>query len=188
MKPETVVALLSAGVAAIIAVSVPWMTFRLALRQDQVRWLREQRAQLYADLLTEAYAEQQYFDYQIADDDTREQMRKYFVDLRLPPLERARLGARGTILASRSVNRLFTRLQAEASTSLFITPPRHEGDRLVARVRVGRVLDELQAAIRGELGADSISLASEPSAATVGSPSSSAVPNTTTGDHNGEGT
>jgi hypothetical protein len=86
MKPETVVALLSAGVAAIIAVSVPWMTFRLALRQDQVRWLREQRAQLYADLLTEAYAEQQYFDYQIADDDTREQMRKYFVDLRLPPL------------------------------------------------------------------------------------------------------
>jgi hypothetical protein len=188
MEPETVVALLSAGLAAIIAVSVPWMTFRLALRQDQVRWLREQRAQLYADLLTEAYAEQQYFDYQIADDDTQERMRKYFVDLRLPPLERARLGARGTILASRSVNRLFTRLQAEASNSLFITPPRHEGDRLVARVRVGRALDELQAAIRRELGADTLSLAGEAAGdATAGSPPSSAVPSTTVGDHNGEG-
>jgi hypothetical protein len=187
MEPETVAALLSVGLAAIIAVSVPWMTFRLAMRQDQVRWLREQRAHLYADLFTEAYAEQQYFDYQIADD-TRQRMGKYFVDLRLPPLERARLGARGTILASRSVNRLFDRLQAEASTSLFITPPRHEGDRLVARVRVGRALDELQAAIRGELGADTTSLDGEASAATVGSPSSSAEPNTTTGDHNGEGT
>jgi hypothetical protein len=81
-------------------------------------------------------------------------MRKYFVDLRLPPLERARLGARGTIFASRTVNRLFNRLQAEASTSLFITHPRHDGDRLVARMRVGRALDELQAAIRRELGAD----------------------------------
>jgi hypothetical protein len=100
MEAETVIALLSAGLAAIVAVSVPWMTFRLALRQDQVRWLREQRAQLYVDLLTEAYAEQQYFEYEIADDDTRERMRGHFVDLRLPPMERARLGARGTIFAS----------------------------------------------------------------------------------------
>jgi len=115
-------------------------------------------------------------------------MRKYFVDLRLPPLERARLGARGTILASRSVNRLFNRLQAEASTSLFITHPRHDGDRLVARVRVGRALDELQAAIRRELGADTISLADQAAGdATAGSPQLSAVPSTTTGDHNGDG-
>jgi len=34
MEAGTVVALLSAGLAAIIAVSVPVMTFRLALRQD----------------------------------------------------------------------------------------------------------------------------------------------------------
>ncbi|HEY3139909.1 MAG TPA: hypothetical protein VGJ86_02205 [Acidimicrobiales bacterium] len=30
------------------------MTFKLALRRDQVRWLRERRAQLYVDLLTGA--------------------------------------------------------------------------------------------------------------------------------------
>jgi hypothetical protein len=187
MEAGTVVALVSAGLAAIIAVSVPWMTFRLALHQDQARWLREQRTQLYADLLTEAYAEQQYFDYEIADDDTREQMRRYFVDLRLPPLERARLGARGTILASRTVNRLFNRLQGEAMNSLLITRPRHEGDRLVARMRVGRALDELQAAIRRELGADTIPLAAEAARGTPveGSPSLGA-PNTSFGDHNGD--
>ncbi len=170
MEAGTVVALLSAGLAAIIAVSVPVMTFRLALRQDQVRWLREQRAQLYVDLLTEAYAEQQYFDYEIADDETRERMRRYFVDLRLPPLERARLGARGTIFASRTVNRLFNRLQGEALNVTLTARPRHEGDRLVARMRVAGALDELQAAIRRELGADAISLdAGTATAATAGS-------------------
>jgi hypothetical protein len=54
MQAATVVALVSAGPAAIIAVPVPWMTFRLALRQDQARWLCEQRAQLHVDLPTEA--------------------------------------------------------------------------------------------------------------------------------------
>src|SRR5689334_18051508 len=36
-----------AGLAAIIAVVVPWMTFRLALRQDRNRWPREQRHPYY---------------------------------------------------------------------------------------------------------------------------------------------
>src|ERR1700750_1672316 len=97
MHAETVIALISTGLAAIIAVVVPWMAFRLALRQDQARWLREQRAQLYVDMLTEAYAEQQYFQNATADDETRERMREHFTDLRLAPVERARLGARGTI-------------------------------------------------------------------------------------------
>jgi len=183
MEAGTAVALLSAGLAAIIAVSVPWMTFRLALRQDQVRWLREQRAQLYADLLTEAYAEQQYFEYEIADDETREHMRRHFADLRLPPLERARLGARGTIFASRTVNRLFNRLQGEALNSAFIMRPQHEGDRLVARMRVGGALDELQAAIRRELGADAISL--DAGTAATGSPAASGASKRTAGDHDG---
>jgi hypothetical protein len=54
------VAIGSAIIASIVAVAVPWFTFRLALRQDQQRWLREQRSQLYVDLLTEAYAEERY--------------------------------------------------------------------------------------------------------------------------------
>jgi hypothetical protein len=157
MHAETVVALVSAVLAVIIAISVPWMTFRLALRQDQARWLREQRAQLYADLLTEAYAETQYLEYEMADDETRGRMRAHFTDLRLPPLERARLGARGTIFASRTVNRLFNRLQGEA-LSATLKPQRHDGDQMVARVRVGGILDELQDAIRRELGTDRIRL------------------------------
>lgn len=92
------------AIAAVIAVAVPWLTFRLALRQDRARWLREQRTQPYADLLTEAYAEQQYFEYDVADEETRERMREYFVDFRLPPTDRARLGARSAILASPTVN------------------------------------------------------------------------------------
>jgi hypothetical protein len=111
MHADTVVALVAAGLATIIAVVVPWLTFRLALRQDQARWLREQRAQLYADLLTEAYAEQEYLKYAIAADDVRERTRQHFVDLRLAPPERAQLGARGTIFGSRTVNQLFNRLR-----------------------------------------------------------------------------
>jgi hypothetical protein len=34
------------------------MTYRLILRQDAIRWLRERRAQFYVDLRTEAHAEQ----------------------------------------------------------------------------------------------------------------------------------
>ena len=92
----------------------------VAKSQDgaRARWLREQRAQLYVDLLTEAYAEQQHFEYTTADDESRERMREYFVDLRLPPLERARLGARGTIFASRAVNQAFNRLGREGFWAL----------------------------------------------------------------------
>ncbi len=147
MQPETIV-------AVVVAVAVPWMAFRLALRQDHARWLRERRAELYVDLLTEAYAEQQYFDLDTADADTREAMRPHFVDLRLPPLERARLGARGTAIGSRTVNQLFNRMQSEA-LSASLVGRRHEGDVLVARVAIGRTVDELHAAIRRELGADS---------------------------------
>ena len=138
------------------------MTFRLALRQDQVRWLREQRAQLYVDLLTEAYAEQEYVLYAVAGDETRERMRKHFTDLRLPPVKRARLGARGTIFVSKTVNSLFNRLEGEGMAAT-LGPQRDEGQQMTVRVRIGGALDELQAAIRRELGADRIPL--EPAAA-----------------------
>jgi hypothetical protein len=78
MHADTIVALVSAGLATIIAIWVPWVAFRLALRQDQARWLREQRAQLYVDLLTEAHAEKEHLEYTLADDDTRESMRRYY--------------------------------------------------------------------------------------------------------------
>lgn len=167
MHAETVIALTSTGLAAIIAVVVPWMAFRLALRQDRARWLREQRAQLYVDMLTEAHAEQEYFHYAMAADEDRERMRKHWADLRLAPLERARLGARGTIFASRTVNRLFMQVEAQGRAIMF-EPQLDEGRQIVVRMRIADALAELEDAIRRELGADRILL--EPSPARSGLP------------------
>jgi len=75
--------------------------------------MREQRAAVYVDLLTEAYAEQQSLELDMADDETRKRMRTRTPDLRLAPLERARLGVRASMYGSKSVNRLFNRLPAE---------------------------------------------------------------------------
>jgi hypothetical protein len=161
MEAQTAVALGAAALAAIVAVAVPWMTFRLALRQDQLRWLREQRAQLYIELLTEAYAEKQDFHHQLLDDETRARSR--YTDLRLPPLERARLGARSTIYASKAITRLFNQLQHEAA-SASLAGVRDHNDRLMARVHVDGAFDALQDAIRHELGADLITLEPRPAA------------------------
>jgi hypothetical protein len=164
---QTAVALVSVLPATIIAVAVPVMTFRLALRQDAIRWLREQRAQLYVDLLAEAHAEQEYLKFATADERTREATRDHFAanDRCLPPLERARLGARGTIFASQTVNRLFNRLMAaggQALLNLDRLPP--EAAQLQARMSIGGIMDELEAAVRLELGADRIRLEMTPPA------------------------
>jgi hypothetical protein len=161
MHAETIVALIAAGLAALIAVIVPWMTFRLALRQDQNRWLREQRAQLYVDMLTEARAEEDYFHYAMADGESREQMRKDLADRRLIPLERARLGARATIFASGTVNRLFSQLEAQGRAIMF-EPQLDEGRKVVVRVRITDAMVRLEDAIRRELGADRILLEPPP--------------------------
>ena len=143
-------------IAVVIAVLVPWFTFRLALRQDRIRRLHDQRADLYIELLTEAYAEKDYFEYEIEDDETRERMRSYRRDLRLQPPERARLGARATIFASREVNRLFTTLQAQALAATLAGRPKDEAERLAARLRVGQAFDGLEAQVRREIGTDEI--------------------------------
>jgi len=69
------------------------MAYRLTLRQDAIRWLRERLAQLYVDLLTEAHAEQYYLGFVTSSDIAREHMREVFAetDTRLPPLERTGL-------------------------------------------------------------------------------------------------
>ena len=63
------------------------MGYRLALRRDAIRWLRNRRAQLYVDLLTEAHAEQAYLAFLTSSDTAREQMREVSAatDTRLPP-------------------------------------------------------------------------------------------------------
>ena len=57
MDTPTVVALVLAGLAA-IATAVPSLAYRLTLRQDAIRWLRAQRAQLYVGMLVQARAQQ----------------------------------------------------------------------------------------------------------------------------------
>lgn len=154
MTAQTALTLVPTAIAVIIAVVVPWFTFRLALRQDRLRRLHDQRAQLYVDLLTEAHAELKYFEIDIEDDDTRKRMAAHQVDLRLPPMERARLGSRGTIFASRTVNRLFNALQSRALLTTLTRRPNDEPSRTAARMHVGEAFDALEAAVRQEMGAD----------------------------------
>jgi hypothetical protein len=160
MHVDTVLTLVAACLAFVAAVFVPYMTFRLALRQDQTRWLRDQRAALYVDLLLEAHAEQEWFEYATADDDTRERMSMYFKDLRLPETERARLGARGTVFASSEVNARFNQLEGIMARSSLVRPG-YESERSALRVRIDDAATALQTVIRDELGTDSIALTAD---------------------------
>ncbi|MGW5446806.1 hypothetical protein [Streptomyces asiaticus] len=81
------------------------------------------------------------------------------VDLRLPPMERARLGTRANIFGSRHINRLFMRIQHEAIWGTWTRGPQGEAERIRIRVVVSGILDELQKAIRDDLGTDSIPVA-----------------------------
>jgi hypothetical protein len=131
----------------------------LTLRQDAIRWLRERRAQLYVDMLTQAHAEQFYLAFVTSSDTAREQMREVFAetDTRLPPLERAQLGASGSVFASPKVRGLYELLMAEA-WPVSLNPGRFCSDEARMRVlaRTAGILGELEAAIRRELGADRI--------------------------------
>ena len=76
-------------------------------------------------------------------------------DTRLPPLERARLGANGSVFASPEVRGLYERLFAEA-WPVEVNPGRFRSDeaRLEVLGRTAGILCELEAAIGRELGAD----------------------------------
>lgn len=156
MTTGEVIALASALLAAVVAVTVPTLAFRFTIRQEQTRWLREQRAQLYVDLLTEAYAEQQWLERQLLADEDRERYGEHFPDLRLPLLERARLGARANALGNREVNRRFMDLQRIGFWAGF--PNRLEGERFLTHGRAEEAIERLQEAIREDLGSDSFAL------------------------------
>jgi hypothetical protein len=110
-------------------------------------------------MLTQAHAEQFYLAFVTSSDTAREQMREVFAetDTRLPPLERARLGANGTVFASPEVRGLYDRLFAEA-WPVELNPGRFRSDEARLRVlaRTAGILGELEAAIRREVGTDRI--------------------------------
>jgi hypothetical protein len=152
------VAIASACLAAFVAIWVPWLAFRYTLRQEQSRWLREQRAELYADLLTEGYAEQEFL---LNELQAEAGMRSSSTaSLMLPPLERARLGARGTMYASQEVMRLFNKLERIHPNHTILrdrnTTPVNALQS--ARVAMTGAMEDLQAAIRKEMGTDQIKL------------------------------
>jgi hypothetical protein len=163
MHADTWVAL----IAVVIAVVVPWMTFRLALRQDHVRWIREQRSQLYIDMLTEAHAEYDWLELESAGKEAQERAREWFTDKRLLPLERARLGARGTIFGSQAVNRAFNQIGTKAFWLLH-APGDPDAVQMRVRVELGAIIDELEKTVRRELGTDRVPLNGGPD--TGGSP------------------
>jgi hypothetical protein len=158
MDAATAVALAAALLAAVVAVVVPWLAFRFTLRQDQSSWLREQRAQVYADLLTEAYATEQTLldELQVA----AGLRPSSSTGLPLPPRERAHLGSRGTMYASREVMRLFNRYDQIHAEHTVLRDPSHPPMAVLqsARVALAGAMEDLQAAIRKELGADEIRL------------------------------
>jgi len=63
-------------------------------------------------MLTQAYAERYHVTFATSSDSARELMRESFAatDARLPPLERARLGASGSVFASPKVIGLYEQL------------------------------------------------------------------------------
>ena len=108
-------------------------------------------------MLLQARAEQFYLGFVTSSDMAREQMREVFAetDARLPPVERARLGANGSVFASPEVRGLYERLFAE-SWPVEVNPGRFRTDEARLRVlaRTAGILGELEAAVRRELGAD----------------------------------
>jgi hypothetical protein len=110
-------------------------------------------------MLMQARAQQFYLSYITSSDPAREGMREIFAeeDTRLPPLERARLGANGTVFASPEVRGLYELLFAE-SWPVEVYPVRFRSDeaRLEVLGRAASILLDLEAAICRELGADRI--------------------------------
>lgn len=160
MTAATAVALVSAGLAATVAVVVPLVAFRLALRQDAIRWLRERRADVYVALLMQATALRARLELNLSNDVTRQHLTRLFEDLQLSSVEEARLAARTKIFGSKTVNRLFEDLREEAlQAPLYRQDP--EGIGRDGWLRLYQMSGYLEAAIRRELGADRIALGTE---------------------------
>ena len=146
----------AALLAAFAALTVPRVTFQLALRQDHIKWHRDQRAQLYVDLIVEANAESLQMEYEIAceqADGEREVGAGWYTDLRLLPAERARLGARATMFASREVLRQFNAMEGVGARRSLKLGGAETTD-IHARIRMTEALGALQQAIRAEMRTD----------------------------------
>lgn len=141
-----------AGLVA-TAVVVPVVGFWLALRQDKLRWAREKRAELYIDLLAEAYAEKEWMLGELhrrelaeigpIQDDNRFPA---LPDTRMEPRARALLGSRMAAFSSPGVRGAFN----ELSRSFPLLPVM--GSSPAARLGVEKAFSDFEVLIRRELG------------------------------------
>ncbi|GLI00944.1 hypothetical protein [Phytohabitans aurantiacus] len=171
MDAAVIVALGSAVLAAVVAVVVPIWTFRKTLEQDRIKWVRDQRAQLYVNMLIEAHAEKVWFlgrmtkvelalieseegdGRDFSDDDRLPDL----PDVRLAPMDRAKLGARGSIFASPKVAVAFNKLQGHMQRATLLLPG-SSGEAHIAKFTAEKLFDDLQAIVRREVGACEIEL------------------------------
>jgi hypothetical protein len=161
---------LATSVTTVVITAVPLLLlallgFWLALRQDEVRWLREKRADLYIDLLVEGYAEHNWVLNELTAMENRENADKNGTDhdagqravddwpgrsggptdIRLPPVERAVLGARMSAFGTVDVIRLFNAIGACSPL------PPVRGQAAALKVRLAMAWDALEGGVRAEL-------------------------------------
>ena len=144
MTAQTWVALGASLLAGIVAVTVPLVTFRMSLRLDQLRWLRDERAKLYSDLIVEAVAEYESIRLAKPNPDRVK-------ELLSPPRERAHLGARVMIFASGPVRAAWTKYDEVIST--YPEPAKlTDKERAEAHRVIYDHFEAMEAVIRQELG------------------------------------
>lgn len=171
MDTANALALASAVLATLVAICVSWLAFRFALRQEQVRWLREQRTQLYVELLAEANSQVSWASHTRLErsqaqygvrmepgemdelDGEEDEPDPCADDPRLTPQEKRLLWARANVFASDAVVELWGKTRFDEWADL-----------LEGGTRVGRNEAELHLAylelittIRAELGTERIS-------------------------------
>jgi hypothetical protein len=134
-----------------VAILVTWMTFQYALLREQRQWSREQRAQVYVDLLVEASAEQTWLEDVLSQADMRPEDRTPFPDHRMDGRERRRLGARVNAYGSQEVLKRHKRLRTEITWAIPPYGGRDEAQRASGMVRTKLAFDALEAQIRLEL-------------------------------------
>ena len=135
------------------AVVSAYVAFRLALRQDERKWSRERRADVYVDALVEASAELDWIQRELAvadgaDPDSLDPLR----DDRLVSKERRALGARLLAYGYRDVIVAHNNLSgAMLRASLFARTP---ASSQAHRFEIGRAFDAFERVIRDRLESD----------------------------------
>lgn len=141
---------------AATAIVTTWQAYRFSLRQDDRRWARTQRAELYIDLLVEARAEadwalSQWTGLEIAEiggPTAADHLESLYLlpDDRMPSRERKALGARMLAYASPEVSTLFREIGRHAPLL-----PMTRKTPAVEKPRIEEAFSNLEARVREEL-------------------------------------